>query len=209
MRKEKSESILDKGGIMKKGEMTKQLIIEKSAPIFNRQGYHNASLSDLMEATGLEKGGIYRHFKSKEELACEAFDYAIEHNSKIQMEILEECETAFNKLETFIKIFITTKSLLGGGCPVFNTAVENDDGNPVLKKKALTAYNHWIQKLTKIAEDAKQEGSLKETVNPESLVIFILTSLEGALIAKNLSGQKSTLTTVGEELMSYLETKKK
>ncbi|BDA80554.1 hypothetical protein LPTSP3_g34840 [Leptospira kobayashii] len=194
---------------MKKGEITKQLIIEKSAPIFNRQGYHNASLSDLMEATGLEKGGIYRHFASKEELACEAFDYAIRYNSKIQMEVLEECETSYSKLETFIKIFTTTKSLLGGGCPVFNTAVENDDGNPVLKKKALTAYNNWIQKLTKIAEEAKKEGSLKETVNTETLVIFILTSLEGALIAKNLSGQRSILIAMGEELISYLETKKR
>ena len=29
-----------------------------------------------MDATGLEKGGIYRHFESKEELAAEAFDFA-------------------------------------------------------------------------------------------------------------------------------------
>jgi len=29
-----------------------------------------------MEATGLEKGGIYRHFASKQQLASEAFDYA-------------------------------------------------------------------------------------------------------------------------------------
>jgi AcrR family transcriptional regulator len=29
-----------------------------------------------MEATGLEKGGIYRHFDSKQQLAAEAFDYA-------------------------------------------------------------------------------------------------------------------------------------
>jgi len=31
-----------------------------------------------MEATGLQKGGLYRHFDSKEELAQEAFDYAWE-----------------------------------------------------------------------------------------------------------------------------------
>jgi len=29
-----------------------------------------------MRATGLEKGGIYRHFSSKEAMAAEAFDYA-------------------------------------------------------------------------------------------------------------------------------------
>ena len=52
---------------MRKGEHTRQDIIRKAAPIFNQKGYDGAALSDLMRATGLEKGGIYRHFESKEE----------------------------------------------------------------------------------------------------------------------------------------------
>ena len=50
---------------MNKGEMTRQRIIEESAPIFNQRGYAGCSMQDVMEATGLEKGGIYRHFESK------------------------------------------------------------------------------------------------------------------------------------------------
>ena len=34
-------------------------------------------MSDLMQATGLQKGGLYRHFESKEALALEALDFAI------------------------------------------------------------------------------------------------------------------------------------
>ena len=37
---------------------------------------HGASLADIMRETGLEKGGIYNHFSSKEQLALESFDYA-------------------------------------------------------------------------------------------------------------------------------------
>jgi len=61
---------------VRKGEGTRQEIIRKAAPIFNRKGYSGAALSDLMRATGLEKGGIYRHFGSKQELAADAFDHA-------------------------------------------------------------------------------------------------------------------------------------
>ena len=61
---------------MRKGEQTRQDIIRKAAPIFNQKGYDGAALSDLMRATGLEKGGIYRHFESKQELAVDAFDHA-------------------------------------------------------------------------------------------------------------------------------------
>jgi len=45
-----------------KGERTRQRIVELAAPVFNRQGYVGASLRNLIEATGLEKGGIYNHF---------------------------------------------------------------------------------------------------------------------------------------------------
>ena len=56
---------------MTKGQQTRRKIIEAAAPIFNKRGYEGSSLNDLMAATGLKKGGIYRHFSSKEELLVE------------------------------------------------------------------------------------------------------------------------------------------
>jgi hypothetical protein len=67
------------------GEETRQEIIRKAAPIFNRKGYSDAALSDLMRATGLEKGGIYRHFESKQELAVDAFAHAWKTSAKCQV----------------------------------------------------------------------------------------------------------------------------
>jgi len=52
---------------MTKGELTRKRIVEAAAPIFNQHGYEGSSLNALMQATGLKKGGIYRHFASKEE----------------------------------------------------------------------------------------------------------------------------------------------
>ncbi|GIU89776.1 MAG: hypothetical protein KatS3mg010_0875 [Acidimicrobiia bacterium] len=46
--------------------------------MFNRRGYVGASMRDLVDATGLEKGGIYNHFGSKEQLALEAYDHAMQ-----------------------------------------------------------------------------------------------------------------------------------
>ncbi len=62
---------------VRKGEQTRQEIIRKAAPIFNQKGYDGAALSDLMRATGLEKGGIYRHFESKEERKSAVGDPAL------------------------------------------------------------------------------------------------------------------------------------
>jgi len=61
---------------MSKGEQTREMILAQAAQLFSRQGFFGSSLSDIMQETGLEKGGIYNHFSSKEQLALEAFDYA-------------------------------------------------------------------------------------------------------------------------------------
>jgi TetR/AcrR family transcriptional repressor of nem operon len=66
---------------VRKGEQTGQEIIRKAAPIFNQKGYDGAALSDLMRATGLEKGGIYGHFGSQQGLAGDAFDLRLENRN--------------------------------------------------------------------------------------------------------------------------------
>ncbi|MGE7608242.1 TetR/AcrR family transcriptional regulator [Peribacillus frigoritolerans] len=43
---------------MRKGERTKQMIIEKASGLLNTQGYLATSITDIMKKTGMEKGGI-------------------------------------------------------------------------------------------------------------------------------------------------------
>ena len=62
---------------MSASQSTRQRILEKAASLFNRKGFSGAALSDIMRETGLQKGGIYNHFASKEALALESFDYAV------------------------------------------------------------------------------------------------------------------------------------
>lgn len=58
-----------------KSENTKQLIIEKTASVFNTKGYAGTSINDLMNVTGLSKGCIYGNFENKDEIALKVFDY--------------------------------------------------------------------------------------------------------------------------------------
>ena len=50
---------------MSKGEETKTRILQQAAELFNQQGYAGSSIADIMRVTGLQKGGIYNHFKNK------------------------------------------------------------------------------------------------------------------------------------------------
>jgi len=48
-----------------KGQRPRGRIVAEAASLFNQRGFEGCSMSELMAATGLEKGGIYRHFSSK------------------------------------------------------------------------------------------------------------------------------------------------
>ena len=127
---------------MTKGQQTRREIIEKAAPLFNQKGYEGTSLSDLMGATGLQKGGIYRHFDSKEELAAAAFDYSWLKAANRRLDGIDDSANSVDRLKKMIGNFVELRSdLVPGGCPLMNTAIESDDGNPILRARARKACN--------------------------------------------------------------------
>jgi TetR/AcrR family transcriptional repressor of nem operon len=190
---------------MTKGEQTRHRIVEAAAPIFNKRGYEGASLSDLMAATGLKKGGIYRHFSSKEELAAEVFDYTWETAWKLRLLHLDEKANGIEKLKQYIANFVDRRSPVAGGCPLLNTAIEADDGNPVLRAHAAKALRFWLSRLQAIVEQARERGETRPGVDPRAVATVIVASLEGALMMSRLQRDDEPLRTVQSHLNNYLE----
>ena len=188
-----------------KGEQTRRRIVEAAAPIFNRQGYEGSSLADLMAATGLKKGGIYRHFSSKEELAAEAFDYAWESAWRTRARFVDENAAGVDALKQRIAAFIERRSPVPGGCPVLNTAIAATDGNPVLRARVGKALRTWRASLQKLAEDAAARGEIRPGVDPKTVATVIIATLEGALMISRLERSDDALRRAREFLNRYLD----
>jgi TetR/AcrR family transcriptional regulator, transcriptional repressor for nem operon len=175
-----------------KGDATRQKIIEEAARIFNQRGFAGSSLQDLMTATGLEKGGIYRHFASKEELAAESLKYALARASKIRLDV-QHVQGATAKLKFLIGRFVEDPSPLAGGCPLFNAAVDSDDGNAILRGIVAKALKGWKQRLCDIAEEGVRMREFHPGVEPRQLANTIISILEGSLIVSRIEGNKEAL----------------
>jgi TetR/AcrR family transcriptional repressor of nem operon len=193
---------------MRKGEQTRQEIIRKAAPIFNQKGYSGAALSDLMRATGLEKGGIYRHFESKQELAEEAFDHAWKLVIDSRFEGTEGIPNAVDRLKQFVRNFRERRTgLVPGGCPLLNTAIDSDDSNPQLRAKARQALSSWLDRLQSIAEEGQRRGEIRSDVDSAELATLIASTLEGSLMVTRLQRKEEPLDLACRHLQEYLETK--
>ncbi|HWY42032.1 MAG TPA: TetR/AcrR family transcriptional regulator [Candidatus Sulfotelmatobacter sp.] len=193
---------------MRKGEQTRREIIRKAAPIFNQRGYEGASLSDLMRATGLEKGGIYRHFESKQQLAAEAFDYAWNAAVALRLAGTEEIGNSVDRLKQIVRNFREKREgLVPGGCPLLNTAIDSDDGNPALRAKAKRALRSWLDRLGAIIIAGQQRGEVNRNVDAEELANLIVGTLEGSLMLRRLQKKDEPLALACRHLEEYLEEK--
>ena len=193
---------------MRKGEQTRREIIRKAAPIFNQKGYDGAALSDLMRATGLEKGGIYRHFDSKQQLAAEAFDYAWKVAIDTRFEGTQEIPNTVDRLKQVVRNFMDRRAgLVPGGCPLLNTAIDSDDGNPQLRAKARQALSSWLDRLQVIAEEGKRRGEVRSDVDSAQLAMLIVSTLEGSSMIRRLQKKDGPLDLACDYLEEYLETR--
>lgn len=190
---------------MSKGEETRQRIIAQSAPLFNQRGYNGCSLNDIMEVTGLEKGGIYRHFESKEELAAEAFDFAWATTSALRTGDLDSIPDPVDRLKQHIARF-AFRSSIPGGCPLLNTAVDSDDGNPVLRERVRKALRNWQAMLRKIIEEGIVQGTMDPNIDPDAVANHIIASLEGGMVLSRIERNDTALRNARNHLDEYLET---
>ena len=53
-------------------EATRAKIIETARLLFNKYGFQNVTIDQVMQEVGLTRGGFYNHFKNKEALFSEA-----------------------------------------------------------------------------------------------------------------------------------------
>lgn len=179
--------------VLRKSERTRQMIIEKSAPIFNRKGFSGTSMSDILSATGLAKGGLYGNFESKEEIARAVFRYSFEHSYFSVVNAVKDVRGPFAKLLAICDYYkdFTRNGPIDGGCPILNFSVEVDDTMPKLKKEVRTAVERMLDDLTRIIEKGKRVGEVRRDVNAAKFGAFIYGQIEGSIfMAKALDDHK-------------------
>lgn len=180
---------------MSKAEKTKEFIIEKSAPIFNKKGYRGTSLSDIIEATGLTKGSIYGNFENKDEVAIAVYHYNFYSlRKRIAQDVIKK-ETATEKLLAILNYYRGNWQQVceRGGCPILNASVEADDNLSFLKKHVQNSIKTFIKDISSIIELGKKNKEFKAIIDPTEYAYVILTMLEGCIMLLKIMNNQNLL----------------
>jgi TetR/AcrR family transcriptional regulator, transcriptional repressor for nem operon len=190
-----------------KGQRTRAEIVQRSAELMNRQGFLAAPMAAVVEATGIQKGGLYRHFESREALANEAFDYAVSQVRARFMQALVGRQGACEQLHALLDAYAdaTGDVPFAGGCPIMNTAIEADHAHPGLRLRAQQAMNGWHGLLQRIVEGGLKAGEIRPGTDPAQVASLIIACTEGAVMLSHLYGDSSHLKTARTHLARYVE----
>jgi TetR/AcrR family transcriptional regulator, transcriptional repressor for nem operon len=181
-------------------------ILESAAPIFNRRGYAGTSIADILEATSLEKGGLYNHFASKEQLALETFDHSYAQVEAYFVDALAGTESGLPRVRAYIDAFerYCNRPVVEGGCPVVNACIEADDALPFLRERVLNAFKAMRGMALRNLLRAVEKGQAR-ALDCERAADFIVAALEGAVVLSRGLRSRTHARNVAASLRDWLE----
>jgi len=166
-----------------KGMQTRQDIIKKSMQLFSVKGYFNTSVNDILAVTALTKGGLYGHFRSKEDIWYAVYDQAVMIWRDIVLKGAEEITDPLYRIEKTIENDM--KNYLGadvfdGGCFFFNMLVELSGQSSSMASSILKGFVKFSGLIRDWLKEADQQGMLKDGLDLDEIAHFIVISLNGA-----------------------------
>jgi len=193
---------------MTKAEKTRNFIIERSAPIINRKGVAGTSISDIMEATQLAKGGIYGNFESKEEICSEALYYLLKRIESSISARMAGKTSAKQQLFAIFDYYNDTLDMEGNyGCPMLNFGAEADDTDPVIRQKVGAAIRDMEILFRTVVQRGIDQKEFDERLDAESYALKAFVMIEGGLwmsrVLHNKKKIRMVLTMLKEEIEGH------
>ena len=166
-----------------KGEKTRARILRSAMSLINTSGYTNTSINNIIEASGVQKGNLYFHFVSKDDL-CLAL---IEEAKKEYLAYLKssvKSEHPLEKINDILNAVLARHRKMNfiGGCIFGNMALEMSDINPRFTSVIKGVFHEWEQLLAGFLQEAQDCGDLDHELEPHCLAKFIVASIEGGIM---------------------------
>jgi TetR/AcrR family transcriptional repressor of nem operon len=190
-----------------KGTRTRNRIVTTALQLFTVKGYFNTSVSDLLEATGLTKGGLYGHFRSKEEIWYAVYDEAVSIWRGIVFEGVREIHDPLTRIEKLVDNNMTRylgEEVFDGGCFFFNMLTELSGQSTSMTRHLLKGYVRFSRLMRRWLEEAHTKGLLTGDPDFREVTNFIVVALNGAAPLYSASRDRQVLTQTVSQLHHYI-----
>lgn len=201
----------------KRGELTKERILEAAHGIVMEQGLSTMSLDRVLEKTSLTKGAFFYHFKSKDDLICALMD----RHARAENTILEDTVARAGKMsrDPLEQLLIVISLLIeeaetaarvspgdpNPGCLFGLYAYELESFLPEIQDIMRDSALHWREVLRNQLDRIAAEYPPRLEVNLDGLADNLLVTYEGSLIMGRMIGDPQQIVIHLKNYRAFLE----
>ena len=187
----------------------KEKIIRESLKLFSLKGFLSTSIHDIMEETKVSKGGLYNHFKSKDDIFFAVLSEARKIWRQRNLAGLDQIEKPVAKvkrlLENYRDRYLKDKKTFPGGCVFVALSVELDDQNPVFSRELNEGFIRLKAMIKRLLDQGKGRGELRADVNTEEVTEMIFSGMLGASVIYGTKKSSASLDNCISALINYLD----
>lgn len=164
---------------------TREKIVEAAMELFTLQGYGSTGLAQIAKHAGCNPGSVYYFFPTKEEILAATLE---RRKATLGSEVLDPIwEGVADPLERIFALLAGYRRMLqmtefAHGCPIGNLVIEVAETNKHARKLLCENFDGWLRAVERCLEAAIEAGRIPDDTDPKTLAIFVLTTMEGAVM---------------------------
>lgn len=186
--------------MLTKGEMTRENVLEIAQRLMLEKGFSGTSIDEIIEESGLTKGGFFYHFDGKNELARHLMmkyqrdDTAFFNNLFQRADDLSE--DPLQQMLIFLKLLAEAMSDLPGlhpGCLVANFTFYGQMLNDDVKQATADTMLVWRKMFTERIDRINEKYKQKIETSSVELADMLNAIIEGGIIVSRAQMDKDLL----------------
>jgi len=156
---------------MRKGDLTRQSILEHAAGLASRVGLGGITIGALASDLDLSKSGLFAHFDSKAALQLQVLEHAAARFTEAVIRPALAAPRGEPRLRALFERWRSWPKASGlpGGCLFVQAAVELDDQPGPVRDRLVQQQRDLLDVIATVARTGVVEGHFRKDLDPEQL----------------------------------------
>jgi AcrR family transcriptional regulator len=185
---------------------TRERLVEAARRLFHEHGYTATGIAHILDAAEARSGSLYYFFPTKEDLLLAVLEKYQELLWPMVIQpvfdrVADPVERIFGILDGYRRQLLATK--YQSGCPIGNLALELTNSHPAARALIAANFSGWCKAIEQCLSDAS--GRLPASVDKQQLALFVLTTMEGAVMLARTYHSIKPYDTAVTQLRDYFD----
>jgi AcrR family transcriptional regulator len=185
---------------------TRERLITTAAELFQRQGYAQTGVNQIIQAANATSGSFYHFFPAKEDLLLAVVGHMAEvFETEIFTPAAERSADPVQRIFAILDLYRGHLEVDGFtfGSPMAALSAEVSENLPEVRARLAEIFAQWTDHIEALLDDAGDR--LPHTVDRTTLAELIVCAMEGAVLGTRLNRTFGPFDAAVAQLRAYLD----